>query len=254
MVCSESQIMPLYAYVDDSGSSPDSPVYVLGGLVLPDDTWEYFSADWRAALNANPPIEYFKASEVWDRRKGPFLRMNDSQRMARVESLADIISTYNAIAISCRMEWSTFTNFRKSNPVEPELDDPYFFLFFGIIGQMAIFSHEQPNFGSVNFVFDSQNEIGRNVNAWYSILKTRATARLQYHLGEKWPEFEDEKKTLPLQGADLFAWYERRNVLRTLGHDTHVRVWNALSKQHYSTVLEDTHLFAMAHDLNAIVG
>jgi hypothetical protein len=245
--------MALFAYVDDSGSSPNSPLYVLRGLVLPEDTWEYFSADWKAALYAHPPLEYFKASEVWDKNKGPFAGWSVPQRMARVESLADIISTYHSVGISCRLDWNTFTKFRESNRIEPELDDPYFFLFFGIIGQMALFSHEQPNFGSVNFIFDSQNDIGKSVDAWYSVLQTRATERLRYHLGDRWPEFKDEKKTLPLQGADLFAWYERRNILRNLGHEAHVRVWNTISRQHYSTVLEEDHLFAMAHDLSAIV-
>ena len=51
--------MPLYAYVDDSGSDPQSPVYVLGGLVLPEDTWEYFSGDWKGVLHRHPPVKYF---------------------------------------------------------------------------------------------------------------------------------------------------------------------------------------------------
>lgn len=244
--------MPLYAYVDDSGSDPQSPVYVLGGLVLPEDTWEYFSGDWKGVLHRHPPVEYSKASEIWDRTKGPFRGLSDPQRMAKVEAFADVIATYYTLAISCRLEWSVFKKFREENRIEPELDDPYFFLFFGIIGQMTLFSYEQ-NSSRVNFVFDQQNKIGANVNAWYSVVLSRATDRLRYNLGEKWPTFADEKKEIPLQGADLFAWYERRNVLGSLGHEGHVRVWNTISQNHYSTVLDYPQLLAIAHDLNVLI-
>jgi hypothetical protein len=75
LMCAQSQwlrIMPLTAYVDDSGSDLPSPIYVLGGVVLPEPWWKQASGDWSGVLRSHPTIEYFKASEVWDRQKGQF--------------------------------------------------------------------------------------------------------------------------------------------------------------------------------------
>jgi hypothetical protein len=82
--------MPFYAYVDDSGSDPSSPTYVLGGLVHLADAWEGFSVDWKHVLDSPPPIEYFKGSEVWDQKKGPFAGLTIPERTTKVERLAHI--------------------------------------------------------------------------------------------------------------------------------------------------------------------
>ena len=82
--------MAIFAYVDDSGSDPSQPLYVLGGLMLPEDTWQIFSVDWKHVLRSEPSIDYFKASEVWDKDKGPFKEFTTKQRSAKVDALADL--------------------------------------------------------------------------------------------------------------------------------------------------------------------
>jgi Protein of unknown function (DUF3800) len=259
VLCAKSQadpwlrLMALIAYVDDSGSSPNEPVYVLGGLILPQETWDVFADDWRGVLQSPPSIGYFKASEVWDRTKGPFSQMTTTERSMKVKAFVDIVATYKPMSISCRVEWSVFNEFRESYKLEPELDDPYFLLYFGIIAQMVDLAREE-RFGKVNFIFDSQNQIGKNVNAWYLVFLNRCTEDVLRFLGTKWPEFGDEKKTVELQAADMFAWYQRRSALGSLGNEAHSKVWERLSSSHYSTVLDPSHLVSIATDLAAIVG
>jgi hypothetical protein len=164
--------MALIAFVDDSGSSPSDPVYVLGGLVLPSEAWRVFAYDWQAVLRSDPSIEYFKGSEVWDRKKGPFAALTTEQRTAKVEALSDTIARYKPLAISCRVDWATFEIFHESVSIEPELDDPYFFLFFSLIGQMIVLGTEEKRFDRVNFIFDDQNDIGKHVQLWYAVFRT----------------------------------------------------------------------------------
>jgi hypothetical protein len=48
------------AVVDDSGSEPQSRVFVLAGLVSTNAGWAEFANDWRAVLEEPPALDYFK--------------------------------------------------------------------------------------------------------------------------------------------------------------------------------------------------
>jgi hypothetical protein len=52
------------AAVGDSGSEPQSPIFILGGFIAPADQWARFSAEWKAALDEPPGIAYFKLTEA----------------------------------------------------------------------------------------------------------------------------------------------------------------------------------------------
>jgi hypothetical protein len=65
--------MTLVAHVDDSGSEPSGGHFVLSGFVHNAEAWAQFSDEWSTTLKAAPySVEYLKASEVWDKNKGPF--------------------------------------------------------------------------------------------------------------------------------------------------------------------------------------
>ena len=229
------RVLALKGYIDDSGSEPSSPVYVLGGLVLPVGWWNQIIADWDAVLKSAPRVEYFKGSEVWDRVKGPFRALSDQERMAKVDALADILAEHHPAAFSLRVEWSVFRAFTEAVPIHPDKNDPYFFLFYGMIAQMSLWSHKEPNFGPVDIIFDNQNKIGDKALGWYDFFKANTTPETQGMLGKK-PEFKDEKEELPLQAADMFAWYRRRHAIGTLHREWHNNVWQRLTRHHQSSV------------------
>lgn len=250
-MCAQNQheewdLMAITAYVDDSGSLKEELMYVLGGLILPSESWDLLTKDWQAVLDAAPTIEYFKASEVWDKAKGPFRNFSTQQRMDKVETLADIIASYQSRAIACRMKWSVYRDFQAKVRVPSMIDDPYFFLYHAIIAQMATLGHEHNFCLRVNFVFDNQNGLGDRVHAVWKFFLDSYTDELKARLGDKIPEFADEKTCLPLQAADLFAWYQRRSALGSLGHESHARVWERLRKRRYSTFLDEESLFRIA--------
>src|SRR6266851_757494 len=74
--CKRRLLMPFQAYIDDSGSEPQSPVFVLGGFIAPHEKWASFSEEWQAALDQDPKLEYFKMTEAahlggqFSRRRG----------------------------------------------------------------------------------------------------------------------------------------------------------------------------------------
>ena len=88
-------------------------------------------------LKAPRPIEYFKASEVGDREKGPFRDFTGQDQQHKVNALVDVLYTSHPLALSVSLEWKVFENFRSSNRLLPVGRDPYFFLYYGMIALAA---------------------------------------------------------------------------------------------------------------------
>jgi len=207
--------MGLTTYVDDSGSDPSSPVYVLGEVCLPSSWWdEHVSPEWSGVLKATPPIPYFKASEVWEKdveKESAWVTLEPSQRRRKVYALVDVLTTYHPLVFSFQLNWSDFKEFKKTYSLPPGKDDPYFYLYYGAITLQARWGIREANPTPVDFVFDNQNQVGKLVREWYPFFKSKCPPEIQERLGNL-PKFDDEKTCVPLQCADMFAWYARRNA------------------------------------------
>ena len=227
------RIMGLITYVDDSGSDPSSPVYVLGGVCLPASWWdEMVVPEWSGTLSLNPPIPYFKASEVWEmdpEKESAWITVEPSQRRRKVDALVDALTTYNPLTFSFQLNWSDFKEFKNAYSLPLGKDDPYFYLYYGAIILQAKWGIRQANPTPVDFVFDNQNKVGKLVSEWYPVFKSKCPPEIQERLGNI-PRFDDEKTCVPLQCADMLAWYARRNALDLFPNEWHRSVWNLLSK------------------------
>ena len=153
----------LYAFIDDSGSEPSQPIYVLGGYVAPEDYWPAVVNSWGLILEQTPKIDYFKASEVWDFSKGPFMVFSVDERRAKVDSLVRVLADYNMVAISARLRWDDWKQFKSKRSLKRFADDPYFFLFYALIGSVVQLSHKFGYPGESLFVFDNHGAIGKTV-------------------------------------------------------------------------------------------
>ncbi len=248
--------MCLTAYVDDSGSDPSAYEFVLGGVVMSAGQWRRWQDDWIGVLRAPPAVEYFKASEVWERniaKESPFRLLSDEDRRRKVESLVDVTCEYQPKIFSCRIKWRAFERFSNDYALSSGKDSPYFWLYYGIITMCAYqVNHIEANPIPVDFVFDNQNKIGRRAKDYYHIFESSCSEEVQAVLGAE-PKFDDERTAIPLQAADLVAWYRRKDSLDTLHSEWHQRIWNALDKFHISAIQEEDRLAAMARDLGVML-
>ena len=55
--------MILQAFVDDSGSEPQSFAFILAGFVARPLQWATFTVEWERTLHRPPRLEYFKNNE-----------------------------------------------------------------------------------------------------------------------------------------------------------------------------------------------
>ncbi len=243
--------MALVAHVDDSGSEPSGGHFVLSGYVHNAESWAQFSDEWSATLDFERPIEYLKASEVWDWKKGEFKDFTKEERRAKVEALVEVIEKYNPLGLSVSMNWEEFQECLKFVPLQEPARNPYFFLFYSIIGLMLKVGHENPILDRVDFIFDNQNGIGRLVWEWWPIFRENASSEIKVLLDAQ-PLFKDEKKLVPLQAADLFAWYSRREVMGSLDDPWHMDIWERLRKTAYGATVGYKELWHIAEDLGVI--
>jgi hypothetical protein len=249
------RIMVFDGYVDDSGSDTTGINFVLGGVVMPSGWWKNWEEEWSGALNAHPKSEYFKASEVWERdtRKGtPFCLLTDEERRSKVDALAEILIHYRPKLLSIHMSWNTFNRFGKHYALTADKSNPYFWLYYGIITLGIRQVHGEASPTPIDWIFDNQNAIGDRAKEYYAIFKSMCTPEVLASLGRE-PEFADEKTVLPLQAADMLAWYRRRDSLKSIYGEWHQRIWDVMGPLHISAIMEDDHLAYIATTFGVMI-
>jgi len=239
--------MPLYAFIDDSGSEPTQPVYVLGGYIAPVDYWPSVANGWGLVLEAHPKVESYKASSVWDYQKGPFLHLTAEERRSKVDALIDVVSEHNMVAISARLRWDDWRTFLQDRYLERQARDPYFFLFYALIASIVQLSHARGYTEPTTFVFDQHGDVGKRVGDWYPTFYERISDECRSYLSPK-VHFATDDEVAPLQASDMLAWHHRRHILGTL-NDNDKRAWLMLSKRLNSVVVESGNLANMATQL-----
>jgi hypothetical protein len=209
-------MMLLQGYFDDSGSHPEGGWYVLAGFIAPAGSWKPFSDAWEAVLRKYPAIEYFKMSEAHN-LTGQFAGWPAPLRDQKVFELAEVIEKYAVARIAAVVSQQDYNNHIKGVSPWQELDDPYFMLFYQIIVLTAHFikNLEDRNYpgldfsnAEIDFVFDEQGKIGLNALSWWDVLKQALDPQFVRFLGSS-PIFRSDRRVLPLQAADLYAWHAR---------------------------------------------
>ncbi len=184
--------MVLWGYGDDSAD--DKSAYVLAGWLGTAENWEKFSDEFEEA--GLPHTLHMKT----ERRP----------RGARVQKLTDLTLKHSAYRVDCILDQGNYRKIVKGR-VPPELDSPYFVLFYQVILSAARLADRVGWEGTIDWIFDEQGKIGTAANSWYWYIKERAKPNLKRRLGST-PIFRDDKKVLPLKAADLFAG----NVLKAV--------------------------------------
>jgi hypothetical protein len=209
--------MVYQAYIDDSGSEPQSPIFILGGFIASHEQWAEFCSEWDQALKRPPALAYFKMTEAAN-LIGEFSREKDwteSKRDDRLITLARIIRKYAKVRVAALMPYDAFMRHISTIPASARTlssDNPYCLLFLQTILAVATFGDGHGIDSACDFIFDEQvgfsDEVMRRWPQFKQILQTVPRGDIANFVGSP-PIFRDEKKFLPLQAADLYAWQVR---------------------------------------------
>ncbi len=193
-------LLMLKAYVDDSRQD-QPPIFVLAGYLAPAEWWAKFSERWQEILDMPPRLEYFKLKEA--------RHWSQDQQNLRLPLF------YKAIEDTVFAEFSIM--FPADAPRAVYGDDnrmgrsPFYFAEIELTAALArnmnkLGLEEQP----IDFIFDDQmHEKAIVVDSWEwarSKAKNPDPPNLPQMLRNS-PDFQDDKIVLPLQAADMHAWW-----------------------------------------------
>jgi hypothetical protein len=204
--------MVLQAFIDDSYDKDGA--YVLAGHVASAEAWASFAAEWAALLPRwgvqRPDGRYhFKMSEM------ALL----PERMARVAAFYRVLERHVVLSLSARINIGDLHRAKKRIVVPwTEVDWGLLGTPFGVAYRVLMdgFHYRRNTYGAlfpspenkVDFYFDNQSEKGQVIECWDRYLRNRPE---QYRgLYGAIPRFEDDCDFLPLQAADLWAWWCRK--------------------------------------------
>lgn len=200
-------LIPVQAFVDESG---DGRLFVMAGFVAPAEAWFQFNEAWDTALQNPDPaaVEYLSTREAM-RLAGQFNGWEADDRDRRTDGLADCAAKHADFRIRVAIPQKHYKAVF-AGKLHRELDTPYLMAFFRIMSEMARYQREHGLSEPVNFIFDQRKSAteARRVRRGWEGYKKFAPDFVRHLIGTE-PVFEDDKKVLPLQAADLLAWHER---------------------------------------------
>lgn len=189
----------LQAHVD--ASTEGGELFVLAGYIAPAEAWASFSDDWQAELDRPQKLRAFK--------------MKDQARnhWRRTERFYRVIEKHVTMAVSVTIRIPDLERIVSEAHWPPQLEtvdqlkNPYFYAFQLLLSNFGVHQEEAGIREKVDFIFDDQTEREVIYRNWLR-LKASITGRAAEMMGDD-PVFKDDEEVLPLQAADLWAWWVR---------------------------------------------
>lgn len=191
------EFLVLQAYVDASGKG-DPNLLVIAGYIATAETWEKFSEAWKARLDEAGML-FFKMNQMAGKPEivAWFYRLIEEFEIKA--SIAVIINTAELVEVERSVKYP-------SNITNPNsADNPYYWGFKYIVGSLAQYQHEFKLLEPVDFIFDNDSEKVKIPMAW-DLMKSAARDDIGRLMGDM-PIYRDDEKIMPLQAADLYAWW-----------------------------------------------
>jgi hypothetical protein len=204
-------LLPLQAFIDESGVEGTDPVIAFAGFFGQAQRWAEFSDEWRRWANASPSVDYLKMNEA-AKLTGEFRQWNPHDRDVKLEGFIDIIRRFPEKAIYATLDVSALRArpYYTSNMV----GSGYFGMFFSVLAGVCYEMLEADAFPiePAEIIFDEHVIYGPRIQLHYPFLRTILIEKYDQELERvlpKQPLFKDDREFLPLQAADVIAWLFR---------------------------------------------
>jgi hypothetical protein len=201
----------IQAYIDDSVT--EGGTFVLAGAISTAAKWAAFSAEWEQMLDhglmGSNGQKYFKMSEM----------AQNPERMSRVPWFYTILANHTICLLSFSFNLADLAS-AQSRILVPghgvswdKFGSPYIlamrslFDMFHLALPKLLEWMSLPLGAKVDFIFDERAE-KRQVHALWDSYISLWGEDVRARFGNE-PRFENDQDFLPLQGADLWAWWVR---------------------------------------------
>jgi len=230
----------LQVFVDDSGrgENADNPIFVLAGYAGRVQNWEAADDDLQRIMRKKPTLDYLKGKEA-AALNGNFTGWTAEDRDTKLAEMIAVLNKYRMIAISAAVSYSDFNRILATP--KGAMKNPYALAFCHVVVWMLDSAAKKSSREKIELIFD-QGIIGRerNIDAAYAGMMNHLPKNMTDLLVGR-PRYEDDKRFLPLQMADLFAWHSRRDYAEQIASRGARRwqsnVWDALRTTHGKALL-----------------
>jgi hypothetical protein len=233
----------------------------MAGFVSSVEKWAEFSVAWKNELDTPPAIPFLHMTEVLREDSRIFSNVPMLDRVSKVQRLIQVINAH--IGDSSDMDFNASMNLNDYNRIlRPILkfhkrlkkhDYPYLWLFsVGVLEGMASLRVSTGLSEPVRFVFDVHGLFEK--------------ARTRFEQFRRLPAFEkahavvsgiceeDDKRFLPLQAADLFAWNLNRSALDELPFAVaNIELLRSCQRNAWTLEVRDWHLADAARTITTTV-
>ena len=196
----------LQAYFDESQT--DGDLFVLAGYVSTTERWAAFADEWQELLDHDSvyyrKLEYFHMLEM----------QSDGDR-ERCQWFYNVIEKYALVAVSYTVSLKVLRHeaeriFGGRDPdVRRKMSNPWQFAAAGLLATIVsnLERLELPK-EPIDFVFDESVYKNAVIESWDTFKAAAPSPELATLTGST-PVFRNDREYLPLQAADLLAWWVR---------------------------------------------
>jgi hypothetical protein len=183
---------------------------VFSGHVASAESWASFSREWEEMLPYSSRDKSgnfnFKMSQM----------AANPERMERVKAFYKIIAKYVPVSLSCFINHQEAVNAQNRILIDGTMSfkfqgDFFDLLFQGLVRTFNetrnVISDVVPANEPVDFIFDNMSKKRRVWDNWDNWINSM-NPEIRKRFGTS-PRFEDDSEFLPLQAADLWAWWVR---------------------------------------------
>jgi len=140
--------------------------------------------------------------------QGQFRGIPGPQRDEKLRGFARVIRHFKPASIHSSVSRADVERIVKPKS-PPGLSSAYLFCFEGIMFPLAMHQAKIGEKLPIEFIFDNQDGLGENARSVYRVAREFLPANVRPLLSVD-PIFRNDKDVLPLQAADMLAWYLRR--------------------------------------------
>ncbi len=203
--------MPTQVIGDESGTKGSDRDFVMAGLIGRAEDWAQFSDEWSRCLDAFPTIGHFKMYDA-DHRTGEFTGFSDEMRDRKIEALARIVTGYGFQSLYISVEIAGVVEHVGKHTISR--GQPYFLAFNSFIGAACFELWSRGETEHFEVIFDENPKFGQRAKRWFPAVRNLMPNPMRSILPVE-PLFKDDKDFVPLQAADMIAWFARRGIRST---------------------------------------
>jgi hypothetical protein len=197
----------LTAYIDDSGSQREGPVFILAGYIAETERWKRFSDQWQIGLDLEPKLNVVKIQHAL-RFEEHWGRFNAAQRDKRLKRFASIIRKHVQMSVVVSSGWADLLRIKKEFFPKGKFH-PYAILFQGLTATVVRHFYDRGVREKVSFVFDEQGALGRMAVGIFEAIWRDLPFELAELVAGR-PIHRNDEEVFPLQAAHTIAWLHRR--------------------------------------------